>query len=459
MPTDFAPFPPLARLAADLASGATTSRALVEAALERIADPAGQGSTVFLEVDVAAARAAADAHDRLRAAGTVLSPLAGIPVSVKDLFDIAGQVTRAGSRALAGAPPASADAPVVARLRRAGAVIVGRTNMTEFAFSGLGLNPHYGTPLSPYGRGSAGDERIAGGSSSGAAASVADGMAAVALATDTGGSIRIPAAFTGLTGFKPTASRIPRQGAVPLSKTLDSFGPIGVSAACCALVDRILAGLEPRVPAARPIEGLRLGVLTHYVTDDVEAPVASALEAALKHLEAAGAILSDVRFAPLERLPGAGRYALSAIEACAWHRPLIAAHRDEYDPRVLSRILKAEAASASDYLDLLAERTELIEAAHETLWQHFDAIVAPTVPIVPPRVADCDRNDSEYARINALVLRNPSVFNMLDACAISLPCHPRGDAPVGLMLAGAPHGDDALFGVALAVERVLASIR
>jgi Asp-tRNA(Asn)/Glu-tRNA(Gln) amidotransferase A subunit family amidase len=459
MPTDFAPFPPLARLAADLASGATTSRALVEAALERIADPAGQGSTVFLEVDVAAARAAADAHDRLRAAGTVLSPLAGIPVSVKDLFDIAGQVTRAGSRALAGAPPASADAPVVARLRRAGAVIVGRTNMTEFAFSGLGLNPHYGTPLSPYGRGSAGDERIAGGSSSGAAASVADGMAAVALATDTGGSIRIPAAFTGLTGFKPTASRIPRQGAVPLSKTLDSFGPIGVSAACCALVDRILAGLEPRVPAARPIEGLRLGVLTHYVTDDVEAPVASALEAALKHLEAAGAILSDVRFAPLERLPGAGRYALSAIEACAWHRPLIAAHRDEYDPRVLSRILKAEAASASDYLDLLAERAELIEAAHETLWQHFDAIVAPTVPIVPPRVADCDRNDSEYARINALVLRNPSVFNMLDACAISLPCHPRGDAPVGLMLAGAPHGDDALFGVALAVERVLASIR
>ncbi|MEX3955126.1 amidase [Trinickia sp. EG282A] len=475
MTSHFVPFPPLARLAADLASGATTSRALVETALERIADPAGQGSTVFLQVDAAAARAAADAHDRLRAAGTVLSPLAGIPVSVKDLFDIAGQVTRAGSRALAGAPPASADAPVVARLRRAGAVIVGRTNMTEFAFSGLGLNPHYGTPLSPYGRGTAGDapsrglpeevdvpsgdERIAGGSSSGAAASVADGMAAVALATDTGGSIRIPAAFTGLTGFKPTASRIPREGAVPLSKTLDSFGPIGVSAACCALVDRILAGLEPRVPAARQIEGLRLGVLTHYVTDDVEAPVASALDAALKHLEAAGAILSDVRFAPLERLPGAGRYALSAIEACAWHRPLIAAHRDEYDPRVLSRILKAETASASDYIDLLAERAELIEAAHETLWQHFDAIVAPTVPIVPPRLADCDRSDSEYARINALVLRNPSVFNMLDACAISLPCHPRGDAPVGLMLASAPHGDEALFGVALAVERVLASIR
>ncbi len=414
---------------------------------------------MFLEVDAASARAAADAHDRLRAAGTVLSPLAGIPVSVKDLFDVAGQVTRAGSRLLAGSPPASADAPVVARLRHAGAVIVGRTNMTEFAFSGLGLNPHYGTPLSPYGRDTAGDARIAGGSSSGAAASVADGMAAVALATDTGGSIRIPAAFTGMTGFKPTASRIPRRGAVPLSTTLDSFGPIGVSAACCALVDRILAGLEPRVPAARRIEGLRLGVLTHYVTDGIETPVAEALETALKHLEAAGAILSDVRFTPLESLPGAGRYALSAIEAYTWHRPLITAHRDEYDPRVLARILKAEPANASDYIDLLNQRAALIEAARETLWQHFDAIVAPTVPIVPPRLADCDRDDNDYARINALVLRNPSVFNMLDACAISLPCHPRGEAPVGLMLAAAPHGDDALLGAARAVERVLASIR
>jgi aspartyl-tRNA(Asn)/glutamyl-tRNA(Gln) amidotransferase subunit A len=458
MPTDFSPFPPLARLAADLASGATTSRALVETALERIADPAGQGSTVFLEVD-ATARAAADAHDRLRAAGTVLSPLAGIPVSIKDLFDVEGQVTRAGSRALTGAPPANADAPVVARLRRAGAVIVGRTNMTEFAFSGLGLNPHYGTPFSPYGRETAGDERIAGGSSSGAAASVADGMAALALGSDTGGSIRIPAAFTGLTGFKPTASRIPRQGAVPLSTTLDSFGPIGVSVACCALVDRILAGLEPHVPAARRIEGLRLGVLTHYVTDDTEAPVAAAVDTALKHLEAAGALLTDVRFAPLERLAQINRISLPATEAYAWHRPLLAEHQDEYDPRVLTRILKGANASASDYIDLIAERTALIEAAHATLWQHFDVIVAPTVPIVPPRVADCDRDDAEYTRINALVLRNPSIFNLLDACAISLPCHARGEAPVGLMLAAAPHRDEALLGAALAVERVLASIR
>ncbi|WP_206951598.1 amidase [Trinickia acidisoli] len=459
MATDFAPFPPLARLSADLAQGNTTSRALVETALERIADPAGQGSTVFLEVDAKRARASADALDALRAAGAVLSPLAGIPVSVKDLFDVAGQVTRAGSRVLADAAPAAADAPAVARLRRAGAVIVGRTNMTEFAYSGLGLNPHYGTPLSPYRRNEPGEARIAGGSSSGAAASVADGMAAVALGSDTGGSIRIPAALCGLTGFKPTASRVPRQGAVPLSTTLDSFGPIGVSVSCCALVDRILAGLEPHVPEARPLEGLRLGILTHYVTDDVEPAVAAAVEAATKHLEAAGAILADVHFSPLDQLAWINRFGFSTMEAYAWHRPLIETHGERYDPRVLGRIKKGETARAADYIDLLAERAALLEMAQRTLWRRFDAIVAPTVPIVPPRVADCDADDAAYAHLNALVLRNPSVFNLLDACAVSLPCHPRGQAPVGLMLAAAPHADDALLATALAVERVLESIR
>jgi len=314
MATEFTPFPPLAQLAADLAAGRTTSRALVETALERIADPAGQGAVAFMHVDAGGARQAADAHDRLRAAGTVLSPLAGIPVSVKDLFDIEGQPTRAGSTVLADAPAAKQDAVAVARLKRAGAVIVGRTNMSEFAFSGLGLNPHYGNPLSPYRRDVKGDERISGGSSSGAAASVADGMAAVALGTDTGGSIRIPSALCGLTGFKPTSTRIPKQGGVPLSSTLDSFGPIGVSVACCALVDRMLAGLEPRVPAARPLEGVRLGVLTNYVTDGVEPVVAAAIDTALKHLEAAGAIVSEVRFAPLDRLPEINRFGFSPIE-------------------------------------------------------------------------------------------------------------------------------------------------
>jgi aspartyl-tRNA(Asn)/glutamyl-tRNA(Gln) amidotransferase subunit A len=459
MRADFTPFPPLAQLATDLATGKTTSRALVDVALERIANPAGQGSTVFIEIDANNARAAADAHDRLRATGTVLSPLAGIPVSVKDLFDIEGQLTRAGSRALAGNAPASADATVVARLKRAGAVLIGRTNMSEFAFSGLGLNPHYGTPLAPYRRDVPGDARVAGGSSSGAAASVADGMAAVALGSDTGGSLRIPAAMCGLTGFKPTASRIPKQGGVPLSSTLDSFGPIGVTVACCALVERILAGLEPRVPTRRPLAGVHLGVLAHYVTEDVEPAVAAAIDTALKHLEAAGAIVSEVRFAPLDRWQEINRIGFASMEAYAWHRPLIERHRETYDPRVLARILKGEAATAADYLDLLAERAELLEAARHTLWQRFDAIVAPTIPIAPPRLAELEHDDAVFARINALVLRNPSVFNLLDACALSVPCHARGDAPAGLMLAAAPHADDALLAIGQAVERVLNPLR
>ncbi|MDN7497723.1 amidase [Burkholderia gladioli] len=457
--TTFAPFPPLATLAADLAAGRTTSRALVDTALARIAAPDGQGSIAFTGVDAEAARTAADAHDRLRAAGTVLSPLAGIPVSVKDLFDIAGQRTRAGSRALDDAAPASADAPAVARLRRAGAVIVGRTNMSEFAFSGLGLNPHYGTPRSPYRREVAGEARITGGSSSGAAASVADGMAAVALGTDTGGSIRIPAALCGLTGFKPTASRVPRSGGVPLSTTLDSFGPIGVSVACCALVDRILAGLAPHVPAARPLEGVRLGVLNHYVTDGMDAEVGAAFDAALRHLEAAGAIVSDLRFAPLDRLPEINRFGFSPIEAYAWHRPLLADRRDQYDPRVLARILKGETASAADYLDLIAARAAMLDEAEQTLWSRVDAVLAPTVPVVPPRIAELEADDEAFGRTNALILRNPSAFNFLDACALSVPCHPRDAAPVGLMLAAGPHRDDALLAIGQAVEAVLGAIR
>src|SRR6202011_4023382 len=232
--------PTLQTLAADLNAGRTTSRELVEAALARIADPAGEGKRAFVKVYDAAARAAADAQDRLRKAGYVASPLAGIPVSIKDLFDVAGEVTLAGSKALDDASPAPADAPIVARLKAAGAVIIGRTNMTEFAFSGVGINPHYGTPGNPYDR-----SLIPGGSSSGAAVSVGDGQAVVAIGTDTGGSVRIPAAFCGIAGFKPTQYRIPRDGVVPLSPTLDSIGPLANSIACCAIADAIMAGEPP----------------------------------------------------------------------------------------------------------------------------------------------------------------------------------------------------------------------
>jgi aspartyl-tRNA(Asn)/glutamyl-tRNA(Gln) amidotransferase subunit A len=231
-----------------LAGGTTTSRALVEDSLARIADPAGEGARAFIKVHTDAARAMADAMDTLRRAGRAPSRYAGIPVGLKDLFDITGEPTPAGSRALADAPPATANAPVVQRMLAAGFVPVGRTNMTEFAFSGLGINPHYGTPLSPWDRGSA---RIPGGSSSGTAVAVADGMVAAGLGTDTGGSCRIPAAFCGVVGYKPTARRVPIDGVLPLAPSLDSVGPLAPSVACCAVIDAILAATRRHCPPSR----------------------------------------------------------------------------------------------------------------------------------------------------------------------------------------------------------------
>src|SRR5690348_6412860 len=285
-------------LAADLADGRTSSRELVETALAQIADPAGEGARTFVKVYGDNARAAADAQDRLRKAGYVASPLAGLPVSLKDLFDVSGELTLAGSKALDDLPPATCDAPIVSRLRAAGAVLIGRTNMTEFAFSGVGINPHYGTPGNPYDR-----RLIPGGSSSGAAVSVSDGGAVVGIGTDTGGSVRIPAALCGIVGFKPTQKRIPRDGVTPLSTTLDSIGPLANSVACCAVADAVMAGEPPIAPPPIPAEGLRLGVPQSYVLDGLAAEVASAFADACSMLSRAGARIVDLPLGDLSEMP------------------------------------------------------------------------------------------------------------------------------------------------------------
>src|SRR3954449_4327861 len=283
--------PTLASLAADLDAGRTTARALVDACLARIADKDGEGARAFLHVDKESAIVAAEAMDRLRRANAAPSPFAGIPVSIKDLFDIKGQVTRAGSRALEDSAPAEADATVVARLRRAGFVVIGRTNMTEFAYSGIGINPHYGTPKSAWNRG---DGHVPGGSSSGAAVSVVDQMAHGALGTDTGGSCRIPAAFNGIVGYKPTQRRVPLDGGVPLSFTLDSFGPLARTVACCATLDAVLAG-EPIAPVRpRPIKGMRLALPTTTALDDLDEAVARTFERAVDSLARQGATIERI---------------------------------------------------------------------------------------------------------------------------------------------------------------------
>ncbi len=444
----------LESLATDLATGRTTALALAETALARAQDAAGEGARVFTRLSAERARASAKASDGLRAAGIVRSPLEGIPVSVKDLFDVASEVTTAGSEVLKGAAPATRNAPVIDRLIAAGAVIVGRTNMSEFAFSGLGLNPHYGTPANPWDRAS---RRIPGGSSSGAAVSVTDGMAAVAIGSDTGGSVRIPAALCGLTGFKPTQRRVPIDGTVPLSTSLDSIGPLGASVRCCAIADAVLAGEPVPTSAPRDVAGARLAVPETVVLDGMDATVAAAFERALSRLSAAGARITRLavpEFAEFAALHARG--SLAAAEAWAWHRALLAGHEDEYDPRVASRIRGGEKMNAADYIDLLAARQRWI-AQVEARIQGFDALVLPTVPTVAPRIAELEASDAAYFAANALILRNPALINFLDGCALSLPCQAAGEAPVGLMLAGPAGADQSILTLGAGVEHLLAA--
>jgi aspartyl-tRNA(Asn)/glutamyl-tRNA(Gln) amidotransferase subunit A len=442
-------------LGRDLAEGRVTSRALVEDCLERIADPAGEGARAFLHVDADGARAAADAQDALRAHGVTVSPLAGIPLSVKDLFDVSGQVTRAGSLVL-DEGPAEADEPAVARLRAAGMVIVGRTNMTEFAFSGLGLNPHHGTPSSPWDRATG---RIPGGSSAGAAVSVADGMAAAAIGSDTGGSCRIPAHCCGIVGYKPSAWRVPLDGAYPLSFSLDSIGPFGRTVSCCALVDAALAGDDIAVPDAIGPRGLRLAVPRTLVLDGLDDTVAAAFSRTLDTLSAAGAVIEDVDCAEWGELPSINaKGGIPAAEAYALHAARLAADGDRYDQRVRRRITGGSRQTAADYIDTLKARDRLIDLFEDRA-AAFDAFVMPTVAVVAPAIAPLVADDALYDTANRLALRNTSVGNFLDGCSISVPCHEDGAAPVGFMLL-APNGHDRhLMAVASGVEAALAAGR
>jgi aspartyl-tRNA(Asn)/glutamyl-tRNA(Gln) amidotransferase subunit A len=444
--------PTLAALAEDLDSGRSSARKLVDQCLARITNASGEGSRTFIHVDAEAAIEAAEAMDRLREVKAAPSAYAGIPVSIKDLFDIKGQVTRAGSRALDDSPPAEADAPVVARLRRAGFVVIGRTNMTEFAYSGIGINPHYGTPKGAWQR-SVG--HVPGGSSSGAAVSVVDGMAHGALGTDTGGSCRIPAAYNGIVGFKPTQRRVPLDGGVPLSFSLDSFGPIARTVGCCAVLDAFLAD-EPVIPLQpRPIRGMRLAVPTTIVLDELEEAVARTFDRALETLSRHGALIERIavpEFHDVAQMNAKGGF--SAAESYAWHRYLIASKGDIYDPRVASRIMRGESQSAADYVDLLGARRSLIARIAVRL-APYDAMILPTTANTPPRIADLIADDKAFTSANMLALRNCSLINVIDGCAISLPAHRDGEVPVGLMLAATGGADRRIFELAAGMEAVV----
>lgn len=445
--------PTLCDLARELASGGRFAQQLAEDCLARIADPAGEGGRTFVKVHAEPTRAAAAALDERRRLRAAVAAFAGIPVSAKDLFDVAGDVTTAGSRALADAAPAQSDCPVVARMREAGFLIIGRTNMTEFAYSGLGINPHFGTPLNPWERQVG---RIPGGSSSGAAVSVTDGMAWCGLGTDTGGSCRIPAALTGLVGWKPTARRIPLDGVLPLASSLDSVGCMAWSVEDCRVVDSVLSQEGQCSPLAEETSParVRLAVPDGMAMDEVDGAVGKAFARALTRLSAAGVTLAHLpldELAEIPRLNAKGGFA--AAESYAWHRTLLRRSGELYDPRIKARIERGAAQSAAEYIDLLRARADIIARVGRRT-EPFDALAMPTVPVIAPRLSDVARDD-DYTRLNLLLLRNPTVANFLDACAISLPMHEPGDAPAGLMLIGRHGADRALLRIAKLAETTL----
>ncbi len=444
--------PDLCQAAAAVRDGQASAAELLSAALAVADGPFC--AQVFIRRFDAQALAAASAVDAARSAGVPPGPLAGLAVSIKDLFDVAGQPTTAGSKSMADAPAATADSLAVARLRAADAALTGHTNLSEFAYSGVGINPHHGTPVNPVALVLNPTPRIPGGSTSGGAVSVASGAAWAALGSDTGGSIRIPAALQGLVGFKNTQRLTPLAGAVPLSSTLDTACAITRSVRDAVLVHGLLAARTP-LPLRRPLHALHLAVPQTVMLDGLDADVARAFELTLATLRRAGALIEDLPLAPLAELAGLqSQGGFTAAESWAWHRARLATREADYDPRVAQRIRRGEAISAADYIDLLHLRQRWI-ARIETEMAGFDALLSPTVPMVAPAIAPLLSSDKRFFAINGLLLRNPSAVNMLDGCALSLPCHGPGQMPVGLMVWGPAMADEAVLGVSLAIEAQL----
>ncbi len=389
-------------------------------------------------------------------------PLAGLAISVKDLFDVAGEVSASGSMVMASNSPASQDAPAVARLKTAGGVVLGRTHMVEFAFSGMGVNPHFGTPVNPLALAAdPATPRIPGGSSSGAAVSVASGAAFIGLGSDTGGSVRIPAAMCGLVGFKPTARTVPTAGAVPLSHTLDSVGALTRSVRDATLAHEILSG-QAVAASTKTLKDCHFAVAQTVMLDGLDAHVATNFERSLQTLRDAGAKITEIAMHEIRDLGSIqARGGFAAPELQSWLIPagLWPQRRQAFDPRVALRIAMADSMTAADYVRLQLARQQWISAVQSSL-TGFDAVLSPTVPLVAAPFADVApgaERDAEFFRINTLMVRNPSVVNLLDGCGISLPNHAPGSLPTGLMIWHGALQDHAVLRIAAQVERTLQS--
>lgn len=430
----------------------TSARERLDSALARIDDPKGEGARACLTVYREQARAAADAADARAKAGVSLGPLDGAIVIIKDLFDVAGEVTRVGSKVLAEeGKPAAADAPVVRRLRAGGAVILAKTNMSEFAYTGIGANPHFGTPGNPADR-----TRVPGGSSSGAAIAAADGMCEIAIGTDTGGSCRIPSALCGIVGYKPSRQRIPTTGAFPLSYSIDSIGPIARSVEACARADSVMSN-ETYVPLEpTPLAGLRLGVVQGYPFENLDETVGKRFPDAITKLSRAGARISEEKLSLLDDMAQVNsKGGVQPAEAFAIHRDLLSRRAEAIDPNVRVRLERARNISAADYIDMVRGRAHLIRLMDERI-ADVDVLAWPTTPMVAPTMQEVAAAD-DFARKNAILLRNTVIVNFFDLCAISLPVPREGGLPTGLMLVARNGQDQRLFRIATAVERLFAA--
>jgi aspartyl-tRNA(Asn)/glutamyl-tRNA(Gln) amidotransferase subunit A len=427
-----------------------SSDAVTRGCLAAIAASEGEGALTFTQVYQQTALTEAAAADRRRQHGSALSAIDGAVIAVKDLFDVQGQVTWAGSRVLQDATASTSDAHAVAKLRQGGGVIIGKTNMTEFAFSGIGLNPHFGTPANPYERSKL--RRIPGGSSAGAAVAVSDGMAEIGLGTDTGGSVRIPAALCGLVGWKPTARRISLDGVWPLAPTFDSVGVIAASVRRCAEADAVLTGS----PAANRIsvERLRIARLGGYVESELEPIVAQSYQLALDRLAEAGVRIVELDLPELRQVPRQQPgVTMTTYEAFQTHAALLDQYGDLYDPRVRSRLELGRPITRQQY-DAAADLRRELQFAFAKALQGFDACVYPTVKITAPPFSAFE-SDADYVAINRALLRNTSLLNLLDGCALTLPCHADGALPVGLSLAGPGGTDHKILAVAQTLEPVV----
>jgi aspartyl-tRNA(Asn)/glutamyl-tRNA(Gln) amidotransferase subunit A len=419
---------------------------------------AKQCSGVFVSIDEQDLLESAIEIDKQRSSGNLPS-LAGVPITLKDLFDVKGQKTLAASKVLADkASSAAADAEVVAPLREAGMLFLGRTNMSEFAFSGMGLNPHY-PPL--YSVWDETNQRLPGGSSSGSAVSVAKGIVPGTLGSDTTGSCRIPAAFNGIVGMKPSRDHLSLNGIYPLSHSCDAPGPLAVDVDSCYLLYEHMQGKQfdqlPILTGAKA-ETLHLLIPEGIVMQDLDPEVSVAFEASVERLKAAGIKISRQPVEAIEQSVDMFFNRNTVIyEAWHLHKDLMESHGEEYDPYVYQRVFSGKAITKEEQESRYAEKADIVERFNKIMLSlNIDALIYPTVPCIPPKVTETDDPDN-IGKVNLRCLRNTSSVNYVDGCAISLPCHKEGEAPVGLMLSSVNGDDDRLLSLAATVESILQS--